>query len=102
MRLHKALEHDTARAARFFYILCLSIEIQIRSLTTHTFPGTWSSGASTRSKEDKDLHTNMQVQSAPKITRGQTLVVSSVPSLKVPASPKKVLTSDLFSFFYIR
>jgi len=93
-RLHKALEHDSARAARFFYVLCLSMEIQIRSLTTHTFPGTWSSGKLMRSKEVEDLRSNMQVQSAPKITRGQTLVLSSISSPKAPASPKKVFECE--------
>ena len=85
-RLHKALEHDTTLSARFFFILCLSMEIQIRTLTTHTFPGTWSSGRS-RSKQVEDFRHAIQVQSAPKITRGQSLVLTSRASPKEPRMP---------------
>ena len=71
-RLRKAVKQDATISAQFYYTLCLSMELQIRNLNTHAFPGTWSYGNAASAQADG---TSVQDRnaSAIKITRGYSL-----------------------------
>ena len=75
-RLRKAVKQDATISAQFYYTLCLSMELQIRNLNTHAFPGTWSYGNAASAQADGTSGEDRN-GSAIKITRGYSLPSSS-------------------------
>ena len=71
-RLRKAVKQDATISAQFYYTLCLSMELQIRNLNTHAFPGTWSYGNAASAQADGTSGQDRNA-SAIKITRGYSL-----------------------------